>query len=62
MCLGLSNFMDTNGSKAVKELEKESGGKSTETLALVKKGKNCIAIAETIRSDITKGRVEGVEQ
>ena len=31
-------------------------------MALIKKGKDCIAVVETVCSDLTRGIVDGVEQ
>ena len=53
--------MATDESGATKEVV-EDDDESTKTLAIVKKGKDCIAKAETIYSDLMKGCVEGVEQ
>ena len=50
--------------EATKELEERDDKSSnpTRTLALVKKGKDCVAIAETVLSDLTQGRVDDVKQ
>ena len=51
--------MATDESEATKKVVEDD---ESETLAMVKKGKDCIAMAENIYSDLTKGCVDGVEQ
>jgi chromosome segregation ATPase len=49
-------------SEAAKKVVEDDESTTPTTLAMVKKGKDCIAMAETIYSDLTKGCVDNVEQ
>ena len=54
--------MATDESGATMEVVKDDESATPKTLAMVKKGKDCVAMAENIYSDLTKGCVNGVEQ
>ena len=54
--------MATDESGATMEMVEDGESATPKILAVIKKGKDCIAMAENIYSDLTKGCVDGVEQ